>query len=236
MGPKLEQPDRRPFPSPLSNLSNFKRSFFAALVAIAFLASLPAGFAAAKTQAALLLSAETVHPGETIVVGVQLRMPSGWHTYWRNPGAAGGPTKVQWTLPPGVTAGEIQWPIPEKTTTAGLITYGYEGEVVLLVPLTFSSSVAKGPLDLSAKVSWIECETQCIQGKTTIQGKISVGDVSKPSPEEATIRSWQKKSAASGFRHESSRHLGKGQSRRRTIARSPLEISHQRRDWRFFSI
>jgi DsbC/DsbD-like thiol-disulfide interchange protein len=160
--------------------ASFTRSCLVCFVLAGFLACLAAGHAAAKTQVALLLPSESVRPGDTIIAGVQLRMPSGWHTYWRNPGAAGGATKVQWTLPQGVTAGEIQWPLPEKTTTAGLITYGYEGEVVLLIPLTFGNTVAKGPLDLSAKVSWIECETRCIQGKSTIQGNINVGDESKP--------------------------------------------------------
>jgi thiol:disulfide interchange protein DsbD len=92
-----------------------------------------------------------------------------------------------------VTAGEIQWPIPEKTITAGLTSYAYEGEVVLLVPLSFANTVSKGPLELSAKVSWIECETQCIQGKANVQGKITVADASKPSAQASVIEDWQKK-------------------------------------------
>src|SRR4051812_7106861 len=74
------------------------------LIGMLLLAALPCAFGAAKTQASLVIPAETVRPGETIIAGVQLRMPPGWHTYWRNPGAAGGATKIQWTLPQGVTA------------------------------------------------------------------------------------------------------------------------------------
>src|SRR3954451_14834982 len=92
----------------------FTRSLFSLLTGVALMAGLPAALGAAKTQPSLVVPAETVRPGDTVIVGLQLRMPPGWHTYWRNPGAAGGATKIQWTLPQGVTAGEIQWPLPEK--------------------------------------------------------------------------------------------------------------------------
>src|SRR5262245_37274495 len=86
-----------------------------------------------NTQAKLLLSAEAAKPAETITAGVQLRMGPGWHTYWVNAGDSGMPTKINWTLPAGVTAGEIQWPIPETFAAGGLTTYIYHDDVVLLV-------------------------------------------------------------------------------------------------------
>src|ERR1017187_10076611 len=61
------------------------------------------------TQAKLILSADTAKPGDTIWAGVDMKMDTDWHTYWKNPGAAGLATKIEWQLPPGVTAGEIQW-------------------------------------------------------------------------------------------------------------------------------
>ena len=54
---------------------------------------------AAHTQARLVLAAETARPGDTVLAGVQLRMDPRWHTYWRNPGASGMPTKIEWQLP-----------------------------------------------------------------------------------------------------------------------------------------
>src|SRR5262245_5129872 len=74
---------------------------------------------AANTTAKLLLSDEVARPGQTVWAGVQLRMSPGWHTYWRNGGDSGAPTTIQWTLPAGVTAGPIEWPVPELSETAG---------------------------------------------------------------------------------------------------------------------
>src|ERR1035441_1693668 len=73
---------------------------------------------AAHTQARLILAADTARPGETIWAGVDLKMEPGWHTYWKNSGAAGLPTRIEWQLPPGVTAGDILWPLPEKLPPA----------------------------------------------------------------------------------------------------------------------
>ena len=77
---------------------------------------------AAHTEAKLILAAATASPGTTILVGVDLKMDAGWHTYWKNPGEAGIATKIEWQLPPGVTAGEIQWPLPEIIPPAEVTT------------------------------------------------------------------------------------------------------------------
>ena len=111
--------------------------------------SVPGGmFARHHTQVKLLLSADATKPGETILAGVQMKMDPGWHTYWKNPGDAGSATKIEWTLPPGVSAGEIQWPLPEKIPPADVTTYGYQDEVVLIVPLTLGKNLAPGDLNL----------------------------------------------------------------------------------------
>ena len=75
--------------------------------------------AAYHTQARLVLAAAKARPGDTVLAGVQLRMEPRWHTYWRNPGASGAATMIDWQLPAGVTAGEIQWPVPEKLPDSG---------------------------------------------------------------------------------------------------------------------
>ena len=79
-------------------------------------------------------------------------------------------TKIEWQLPAGVTAGAIQWPVPEKLPDEDLTTYIYTNEVVLLVPLKLAADVRPGPLDLKAEVSWLECDVQCVPGAAERQG------------------------------------------------------------------
>ena len=149
--------------------------------------------AAHHTQVRLLLPADTAKPGETVLAGVDLKMEAGWHTYWKNPGEAGTATKIDWTLPPGVTAGDIQWPLPQKLPPAEVTTYGYEDEAVLIVPLTLGSNLASGVLNLSAKVSWLECKESCIPADAVVGAKLNIGAENKPSTDAALIQSWQLK-------------------------------------------
>src|SRR5260221_2873903 len=164
-------------------------SGFAGLLAMTALSAHAAG----KTAVRLLLSRETTAPGETVLAAVQLKMAPRWHTYWRNAGDSGDRTKIEWQLPPGVTAGEIKWPLPEKLVSAGFTTYVYHDEVLLIVPLQLANNLAAGPLDLKAAVAWLECEEVCVPGKASVQAKLTVGPASKPSADALLIESWQKK-------------------------------------------
>ena len=161
---------------------------FAALFATALNAH-----AAGKTTARLLVAEDIASPGQTVVAAVQLRMPPRWHTYWRNPGDSGDGTKIDWKLPPGVTAGKIQWPAPEKLTSAGFTTYVYHDQVLLLVPLQLANNVPAGSLELKAAVSWLECEEVCVPGKGDVQANLTVGPGSKPSADAPLIEAWQRK-------------------------------------------
>jgi thiol:disulfide interchange protein len=148
---------------------------------------------AAYTQVQLLLSANPARPGDTIWAGVDLKMDAGWHTYWKNPGDSGIATTIKWDLPPGVSAGETQWPLPEKLPPAEVTTYGYENEVMLLVPLTLATNLAPGPLVLKADVSWLECKEQCVPGSAPVEATLNIGSETKTSADAAAIESWKYK-------------------------------------------
>jgi thiol:disulfide interchange protein DsbD len=148
---------------------------------------------AAHTQASLVLSDDTAKPGDTVWAGVDLKMNPGWHTYWKNSGAAGLPTTIAWQLPPGVTAGDIQWPLPEKLPPIEVTTYGYNGEVMLLVPLKIGTNVPPGPITLTANLTWLECKDVCIPVKTSVEATLNIGSETKASANTAEIESWKGK-------------------------------------------
>jgi thiol:disulfide interchange protein len=166
------------------------------LALLALLVTLP--LRAATTQVGLVLPTDAVAPGQTVLAGVRLKMAPKWHTYWRNAGDAGAPTEIEWSLPPGITAGEIQWPVPEKIQFGDLLTYGYHDEVVLLVPLSVAPDAAPGPRELKAEVSWLECEVQCVKGSGDVSAKLMVGPGGKPTAEAALIEPWKGKLPKSG--------------------------------------
>ena len=120
-----------------------------------------------RVRAELMAHApEGLTSGKPVWVGLQLAHQPEWHTYWKNSGDSGLPTQLQWTLPPGVLAGDIAWPVPRKIPIGTLANYGYEGTVLLPVPLTitpdFKPSVLGGDMQVKLKASWLVCKKECI--------------------------------------------------------------------------
>ena len=104
--------------------------------------------------------------GQPVWVGLQITHAPEWHTYWKNAGDSGLPTELQWTLPPGVMAGDIAWPLPKKIPIGHLANYGYEGTVLLPVPLIITPEYKPGvladALDVKLKATWLVCRKECI--------------------------------------------------------------------------
>jgi thiol:disulfide interchange protein DsbD len=112
-----------------------------------------------------------------VTLGLQFKMEKGWHVYWKNPGDSGQAPQVKWSLPPGFTAEGILWPVPKKHLSSGLVDYGYEGEVLLLVPLRVPPTLKKGQdIVLSAKVKWLVCKELCLPGEASLSLSLPVKD------------------------------------------------------------
>jgi thiol:disulfide interchange protein/DsbC/DsbD-like thiol-disulfide interchange protein len=116
--------------------------------------------------------------GKTVWIGLEIRHQPEWHSYWKNSGDSGLPTVLEWALPPGVMAGEIAWPLPKKIALGKLINYGYEGTVLLPVPLTitpdFKPSLLNPDLVVKLKASWLVCRQECIPEEGEFLLKIPV--------------------------------------------------------------
>jgi len=116
-------------------------------------------------EAQLVSDVRSAQPGKPVLVGLKLRMIPDWHTYWKNPGDSGLPTRVHWQLPPGWTAGEIHWPYPQLLPVGPLMNYGYEDDIVLLSSLTPPADAKPGTADIKAKVEWLVCKDICVPEK-----------------------------------------------------------------------
>jgi thiol:disulfide interchange protein DsbD len=114
-------------------------------------------------EAQLVSRHATFQPGKPIEAALRLKIIDHWHTYWRNPGDSGLPTKLKWTLPEGFAAGEIEWPYPRKLPLGPLMNFGYEGEVLHLVSIQTPASFQPGAkVTFTAKADWLVCADVCI--------------------------------------------------------------------------
>lgn len=128
-----------------------------------------------------------IRPGQTFDVALRVKLDPHWHVYWKNPGDAGLAPRIEWELPEGFVAGELEFPVPERIVTPpDFISYGYEGEVFFLVQVTAPADLAVGQtLALNAKANWLICESMCIPGNADLSLKLPVtetGESLVPSP------------------------------------------------------
>lgn len=129
-----------------------------------------------------LLSADgSITAGESTLLGVRFRIAPGWHLYWRNPGESGTAPRISVNGLPGLVTAPIRWPRPVVFQGDWDTTYGYAGEVILLVPVTVPADTAPGPLRLQVKAEWLVCKEACLlgEGEGSIEFKVQTPE-SKP--------------------------------------------------------
>jgi thiol:disulfide interchange protein DsbD len=128
-----------------------------------------------NVKARLISENDAIAPGQSVWVALELNIRDGWHTYWRNPGDSGQATQLAWTLPAGVTAGDIVWPMPHRFEVAPLVNYGYAKHAMHLVKVTAASDLKDGAsLDLAAKASWLVCADVCIPESANLHLRLPV--------------------------------------------------------------
>ncbi|MBC8106497.1 MAG: hypothetical protein H7Z14_07905 [Anaerolineae bacterium] len=143
-------------------------------------------------QVKLLADVASVEPGKPFTVGVNFKMAPGWHIYWINPGDSGQETRVNFTLPPGFTASELKFAVPERIALPGdIISYGYENEVTLTVTITPPADLKPGQLiPISAKADWLVCEKICLPGDGEAKLDFPVSEKSEPANAEFFKQLW----------------------------------------------
>lgn len=116
-----------------------------------------------RATVSLVSEYAAVSPGQQLRIGLRQRLAPHWHTYWKNPGDAGSPPNVAFTLPDGVTVGEIDWPGPDRFLVGPVASYGYENEIVFPMSLQVPADARPGSqLVIEANADWVVCEKECI--------------------------------------------------------------------------
>ena len=146
-------------------------SIIAALIGLSAVATAQEA-AVARTEnveARLVAEREGAAPGGTLSIALRLAIREHWHTYWTYPGDSGEATAVEWTLPPGVTAGALQFPYPERIAVGPLVNFGYEGTVLHLTDMRIPADARPGDtLSFKADVAWLVCAEVCIPEEASL--------------------------------------------------------------------
>ena len=130
-----------------------------------------------KVTASLVSSHDSVAPGQEFYIALRTELDDKWHTYWRNPGDSGEPVQIEWQLSDGVTAGDINWPIPYAIPTGPIINYGFEGTPLFPIKFTLSEEAAPGSvITVRANFYYLVCKDVCIPEDGSVSLPIAVGE------------------------------------------------------------
>ncbi|WFL76445.1 protein-disulfide reductase DsbD family protein [Altererythrobacter arenosus] len=138
-----------------------------------------------------LVAESAAAPGGEANVAIRFEPLPGWHGYWTNPGDAGRGLTLEWQLPAGWSAGEPQFPVPQRLTIAGLMNHVFEGEHAVLVPIDVPASAEPGRgYPIAVYGEWLTCsDTLCVPQWATLRGEIRVAaDTGEADPRFAQWR------------------------------------------------
>lgn len=172
-------------------MTEIRHGLIAAILAI-FVLALP-GVVAAQIEVELnnpaTLVAGAVAPGETVDVAIAFTPKEGWHGYWSNPGDAGLGMQLDWNLPPGWTAGEPRYPVPETYLAFGFMNHVFERPYAVLVPITAPDDARTGPTVIGLQAAYLTCSDElCVREETDLVATVLVGGEAAADPRFAGWR------------------------------------------------
>jgi len=139
----------------------------------------------------LIADQDSKSPNHPLSVGVLFHLDPGWHVYWQNAGDSGEPPKIQWMLPSGFRAGSPQWPTPSRLGSGTIIDYGYENQLLLIVPIETpktSQLSHEQRVQLAAAVKYLVCRDICVPAKASLTLSLPVAASGQSSEWPALFR------------------------------------------------
>jgi DsbC/DsbD-like thiol-disulfide interchange protein len=160
------------------------KTIFSVLLAI-FLCGKLAGLTGPMHQdgpvtMALVLPDSGVLPNSTTWIGWWIEREDGWHTYWEHPGNVGLTPKLDWELPDGFKAENLQFPFPKRVQMAGVKAYGHHGQTLYLAQLQVPEIAVGEQVKLTAKARWMVCSNVCLPQYTELSITLPVVDSLQP--------------------------------------------------------
>jgi len=141
----------------------------------------------------LVPESDTPAAGSDVTLALEGTPKPRWHAYWMNPGDAGIPTRAEWTLPKGMSAGEFSYPVPQRLLIAGLMNYVYEAPYTRFVTLKVPAGLAPGTvLPVSVKLDYLVCTNEmCVPEKAVLTASMTVGDGAVSAERRAQFDGWR---------------------------------------------
>ncbi len=120
-----------------------------------------------KTRARLSAGVTEAQDGSRLLAFVEVELPEGWKTYWRNPGDAGGlPPAFDWSKSENLAAATVLYPAPKLMTDKAGNTFGYKDRVVF--PVEIKPKNAGEAINLVLNLQYGICKEICVPAEAQL--------------------------------------------------------------------
>jgi len=155
-----------------------KKQLSALLTCLALLATLAASFVPLSAQATeystgwvsnpqhppveirYMLTGQNNPQANTVEALLEVKLDTGWKTYWRSPGEGGVAPSIDWSLSNNLEDVDWHWPMPKRYEFLGVETLGYKEHIIF--PMTLHVEDMSKPVFLSGKLTMSSCTSICV--------------------------------------------------------------------------
>lgn len=143
-----------------------------------------------RVSMSVAASVEQIAPGRSFDVICTLDVPTGWHIYWKDPGASGAATEITMHTPPGFVIGSTRFPRPKRLPESSGAINALEGRVHFAIRVGPPASLQIGQtIDLAIKADWFVCKEVCFLGAGEVVLNVRVAkEVGQPTTQAALLR------------------------------------------------
>jgi len=142
----------------------------------------------------LYVNKNTVAPGDTFKVLVDLKLKEKWFVYWQVSGGISQAMDFKWETPKGISLVSNEFPYPKYKfdSTIGSASFYNPGNPKYVATFKVSEDAVAGEKEVGMLLNWQACEEggQCIQpftGPTLYKKKITISDTSETNEDNASL-------------------------------------------------
>ena len=132
-----------------------------------------------------------VKKGFAFPVGIWIKIPEAWHSYWSFAGDFGQAPQIQWKPIENVKIKSLPFPTPERksfsTNEKRSYSFIYETELLIPFEVFIKEGYNKNHLPLFADLQWFVCKELCFSKEAKLQLDLNLGESFEINPKATRI-------------------------------------------------
>jgi len=110
-------------------------------------------------------SVNTIHPGASGFLAIDIEVADEWHTYWPGISDTGFGVTFEIDAPDGIEFKDPIWPTPIRyLQKGGILDHTYEGTVTVLYPFVIDEDAEPAGVTINVESNFLVCKDLCLPG------------------------------------------------------------------------